>query len=255
MEPKELRDSHLLPAALYKLVRDPSDKNPDPIVVTPKIASKTSKQVSDYLLCGDCEALFNNGGEAWVVRNCSQNTQEFPIQDAVRAAAPIEQGADFFAYRATEIPAVDIGKLTYFGISVFWRAGVHQFRPVNGQLPDKLSLGPYEEPLRLFLLGKGAFPDHIVLIISVSLDRDHQEFCTFPFLRNHDSRMRQYKFHTFGITFQMFTGSAIPQNIRDLCSVRSAGHNLYVAQSMDEANWRGMGSMLKTARDGKNLKS
>jgi hypothetical protein len=66
----DLQDSHLVPKAFYKLARAAGDKNPNPIVVTPKLQIKTSKQVSDYLLCRECEVRFNRGGEQWVIENC-----------------------------------------------------------------------------------------------------------------------------------------------------------------------------------------
>ena len=45
MQMKDLQDSHLLPRAFYKLARSAGEKNPNPIVVTPIVAMKTSKQV------------------------------------------------------------------------------------------------------------------------------------------------------------------------------------------------------------------
>jgi len=52
LEVRDLRDSHLIPRAFYKLVRDAEAKHPNPIVVNPAITVATSKQVSDHLLCG-----------------------------------------------------------------------------------------------------------------------------------------------------------------------------------------------------------
>ena len=51
----ELRDSHLLPAASYKLSRIDSRSDPNPVVVSKRRSVTTSRQVSDYFLCSECE--------------------------------------------------------------------------------------------------------------------------------------------------------------------------------------------------------
>src|SRR5436190_22355132 len=65
---KELRDSHLLSASVYKKLRsvypsNPDNLNPDPIAVTAGRARQTSKQTSDYLLCSDSEGIVDRMGE------------------------------------------------------------------------------------------------------------------------------------------------------------------------------------------------
>ena len=52
---RALQDSHLFPAALYKILRDPDRPNPNPGMVTRNHAGTTSRQVSAYFLCWDCE--------------------------------------------------------------------------------------------------------------------------------------------------------------------------------------------------------
>src|SRR5258708_19938772 len=69
---KELQDSHLLSAAVYKKIRsvypsNPDNLNPDPIAVTCGKARQTSKQTTDYLLCSDCEGILDRTGEKHVL--------------------------------------------------------------------------------------------------------------------------------------------------------------------------------------------
>ena len=61
-EQRVLRYSHLFPAALYKILRDPDRRNPNPVMVTRSHAGTTSRQVSAYFLCGDCEQRFSRDG-------------------------------------------------------------------------------------------------------------------------------------------------------------------------------------------------
>jgi hypothetical protein len=62
-EVRALRESHLLPKALYKLARDPSRANPNPVLLAAGRASATSRQIADRFLCDDCEQRFSDRGE------------------------------------------------------------------------------------------------------------------------------------------------------------------------------------------------
>jgi len=60
----ELRNGHLLPAALYKLLRYlPSERNSSPVHVTTKKVLSSDKQITAYFLCGCCEQRFSANGE------------------------------------------------------------------------------------------------------------------------------------------------------------------------------------------------
>src|SRR5215472_6701431 len=84
-----LKQSHLLPTSLYKHLRRDSAGNigsKEPFKLTGRIAVRTSTQVKDLLLCGECEQRFNRNGEKWVVDRCFQKPGDFPLQ-AILAAA------------------------------------------------------------------------------------------------------------------------------------------------------------------------
>src|SRR2546428_12506068 len=72
-ETRELRDSHLLPRSLYKTLRAADAPNPNPIFLTSTRAGQTSKQLTDYVLCGRCEGLFNANGESWMMRQIARS--------------------------------------------------------------------------------------------------------------------------------------------------------------------------------------
>src|SRR3954466_5475002 len=158
-ETSELQDSHLLPKALYKLLskaaqRD-GEKNSNPVVVTPKIALKTSKQIADHLLCRKCENLLNREGEEWTIENCWHADDDFPLRAALETATCVHVAkSGLRVYEGASISGVDTAKLIHFATGVFWRAGAHQWGVSAGHKPVKLELGPYEDQLRLFVLGK-----------------------------------------------------------------------------------------------------
>ncbi|HEY3130574.1 MAG TPA: hypothetical protein VGL91_14030 [Acidobacteriota bacterium] len=248
---KQLQVSHLLAAAFYKSMREPADKNPNPITVNPKVALKTSRQVSDYLLCAACEDRFNTGGERWILKNCWQSERDFPLQTVLLGAKPIYKSRDQFTiYEGARIAGIDMEKLIYFAASIFWRAGAHQWGPVGREDSVKLELGPYEEELRLFLMSSGHFPANMVLIVTVSSSTEagRNQFLTFPFLKDHKAEFRQYKFVIPGVTFQMFTGKGMRDSLRGLCTVRSPKHRIYTSPTMDEMNLSDMAKMAANAR-------
>ena len=60
-------------------------------------------------------------------------------------------------------------KLAYFAASILWRGSAHQWR-FGKQLLTRISLGPYEEELRQYLLGQTQFPRNAVLAVDVIAD-------------------------------------------------------------------------------------
>lgn len=80
---KPLQNSHLLPKALYRLLRTAGKKNPSPVWFNRNSAWTSSSQFADQLLCSDCEQLFHRNGEDWVLRQCNRGKGRFCLQDEV----------------------------------------------------------------------------------------------------------------------------------------------------------------------------
>jgi hypothetical protein len=238
LTPSELQDSHLLPKALYKLLKNTAasdgQKNPNPVVVNKKIALKTSAQISDYLLCKQCERRFSTGGEKWMMEHCWRSDSDFPLRSTLENATPVHVGhSGLSIYEGASISGVDIAKTVYFAASVFWRASAHEWGPILGQKPVKLVFGPYEESLRIFLVVDGDFPKDVVLLVTVSSTKEAgaNEYVLFPFLRNKTSGFKQYMFCIPGVTFQLFVGKAIPGRLRVGCTARSKNNLLYLGSN------------------------
>jgi len=130
----ELRDSHLVPAALYRLARARSrPKKPDPVLLTVAQRQQTSFQATQYLLCGRCETLFDQNGEDWVMKHCYRGRGRFRLRAILGASAPSAAEGDFKIYDASDNAAVRIDRLVYFCTSVFWRASVRTwYSSANG---------------------------------------------------------------------------------------------------------------------------
>jgi hypothetical protein len=191
----KLLDSHLIPAALYKIVRDERFKVAHPVHISTDVTVPSPRQVSDYLLCADCERRFEQGGETWVIRRCWQNTTTFPLRASLVNAQPIPtMEAGVAIYQGARVLDVDVDRLTYFAASVFWRAAAHQWS-IHKQTLPQLKLGPYEEQLRQYLLG-GSFPAAAVLAVFIGygMEEMRNAVVTFPYLSGRDKGWRRYTF-------------------------------------------------------------
>lgn len=215
---KDLQDSHLLPAAMYKYIRVPLKRNPNPVIVGRKVTATSSRQVTDYLLCAECEELFNKNGEGETLR-WVWNGKNFPLGDRLAVAHQHYTFKEFLAFSGTAV-GIDTIKLGYFAVSVVWRAAVHQWDTPFGGKTTALNLGALEEPIRQYLHGDAPLPNDVVIVVTSCTDSASGGSFYVP------SRVPQvpitcFGMLTLGVYFRVFVGPNIPTNIRDLCCVRS----------------------------------
>ena len=237
LKTRELCDSHLLPAAFYRILAEGEVV----VVDKDKTAVLTSAQARAHLLCSDCETRFNREGEDWVLKNCWRSPKRFLLHSALAAAIPFFDKNGARVYKGREISGINIEKLTYFGLSVFWRASVcnPHFGRVNRQY--QLQLGPYQNALRLYLLGTTGMPEDVVLCVAICACHDELQntIIAMPYL----SRKRIYHIYQFavpGIRFHMFCGRMVPEQLKSHCCSARLGY-LYVNESIEDG-------ILKTAR-------
>lgn len=229
LKDKDLQDSHLLTSSLYKMTRDPERKPPDPMVITSRISLRTSKQVSDYLLCKDCEQRFNKNGEHWIMQQV-YNGKEFPLFDRLKLALHVYASPTHQAYSGTAV-GIDTGKLAYFALSVLWRASVHRW-VMSGQTTS-ISLRVYEEPIRNFLLGETTFPVDVVVIVRVCTDVFSRGSFFVPYLVS-ENPLTAYALLTRGIFFHVLVGNNLPLQIKGLCCLTGAKKLIFVASCADK---------------------
>jgi hypothetical protein len=138
LEAKELQFSHLIPRSFYKKARGTGRKgNQDPHALTREGRHPTSHQVTDYVLCRDCEDRFNRNGEDYVSRLITQQDGSFPLLEMLRAAPAIRQTAKFSAYRAEATPEINRVKLAYFGSAYSGgRPFIHGRKKAEGRFPS-----------------------------------------------------------------------------------------------------------------------
>lgn len=109
---RDLQSSHFLPAAVYKALLNPEETNPSPYLMSETKTVESSRQIKDYVLCGDCERLFNDNGERWVLAHMDRG-KNFPLRETLRKAIPIRSIPGLTTYAAGAIAEIDVDKSEY----------------------------------------------------------------------------------------------------------------------------------------------
>ena len=220
---RPLCDSHLIPASALRLIRARQERNPNPVNVSDTGHYTTSKPYKDYLLCEDCEKRFAARGEKWMSQNWYRGRGCFKLSEALQRSTPavlLDDNTQF--YRGASIEEIETDKLVYFGLSVIWRAGVNRWSDDHRTI--NIDLGPYLEPLRLFLLDETPFPRSMLLAVRVSSLTDYVPSVNYPESRR-EAICRYHGFGVLGVYFVLFVGKQIhvdlPIILRHLKSVLS----------------------------------
>ena len=233
----DLHDSHYLPKSGYKKMRASDLKNPNPVLLSGGKAKQSSLQVRDYKFCGTCEERFNKGGEAWILHKISLNYGDpFWLHTLLNSKAPIASGNDLLFPQAS-IPEVDIAKLVYFALSIFWR-GTRCWSAVEGGQPPKLYLGRQEKAIRAFLRGRGKLPKDVVVTAAVWPYKKVYPMALMP-RADAGTGYRSYWFYFFGFIFLLALGRKIPAQQQRTCSYHSPEKFLTLSL--------GLGSLVKEA--------
>jgi len=219
----ELLNSHFVPAGIHRIVQADA---PQAIQITGKIAMLSSHQARAHLLCERCELRFQQQGENWVIANCWRSPTDFPLLDALDRAAAFQNRVDSRAYAGRGISDVDVDQIVYFAASVFWRGAAHEWSTPKGKTygapPSRIHLGPYQEPLRLFLLGEATFPDGMYLSTWLEPKRDERENRhAVPPFKAFDTGYHVFRLFIPGVAFTLSVGRAVDREIQSTCTSRS----------------------------------
>ncbi len=211
-----LCSSHLMPAALFRLLRSRTVTPRDPLVISARSTFQTSRQVSEHLLCVDCEDRLRRGGENWVLRHCYRGGGRFLLREQVVRSRLLDDGPVGRIYSSKSNPNIDSGALTFFAASIFWRAAAHAWQIPGRMRGSLIDLGPYQESLGKYLLGQEPFPGSAAMWVWISLYDKPSRAVTTP----DSSRICNCHAHTFdipGIRFSLFVGRTLPQFVRLMC--------------------------------------
>jgi len=233
LQTRELQDSHLLPKALYKKSRYEGGGNPNPTLITSKAMVQTSEQMKDYVLCRDCEQLFNRNGERYVM-SLVHARGRFPLLAALRSIKPASVSPFASHYDLKSLPAIDRAQLAYYALSIFWRASVHIWDKRERTTPV-IDLGTNNEVLRKYLIGETGFPKEVVLMLVVCTDNLSQNSFFEPNKGNPD--METYTFITRGLNFFMMLGEQVTDKTRKVCIINGERKMISVRTCEEKVVW------------------
>jgi hypothetical protein len=205
---KPVVQSHLIPASLYLHV---TDGQSSPIRVGDGVVMPTDRQIRSYLLCLDCQDILSSGGETWVCPKLAWVDRSFPLYDLLKAAGGYIVEADKEGlFWAVKNPAIDVHKITHFAMGIFWKASVHSWK--GGDSAPMIDLGCYEEEIRLWLRGEGAFPRNVTFNLVVSRPERAQLTIGQPVevpVRDVGRTWRHYRLYLAGAMFSINVGETI----------------------------------------------
>jgi hypothetical protein len=226
-----LEKSHFLPAGVYRILRDDGEKNPNPWQLTRTNSVQTSWQMKAPLLCFDCEQRLCKHGEAWVLAHCLKKNGAFPLASilAGRSTALASDETTTRIYHAFGIPEININAISYFAASMFWRGSIHPWNE-DGTCP--VSLGPFQEQFRQYLMELQPFPKDCALWVAVRQEKEIDRLTYAPF-GERQGNIHVYKFPIPGLAFLTAVSKNIPSNFRDRCFVHGHGNPLIVTELLE----------------------
>lgn len=240
----ELRKSHFIPKAAYKLIQ--KSEGESPIAARAAVTFQTDEQITDYVLCASCENRFNKQGEAWVMKYCARSADNFRLKELIDNAKPIA-GNGLKVYSAANILEISVDKLSYFAASIIWRAAVHDWKFGKQKIKRLYLGGRYVEELRQYLLGETGFPQNAVVWVSIIPESKLWGSFVAPYGEKLDQCWR-YKFPFLGISFMFFLGKLIDPQIRRMCTLRSDLKLLYTGDQATEIVIRDLNSVISKSR-------
>ena len=255
-EMRGLRESHLLPAALYRLARDPSRANPNPVVLGGGRAATTSRQVAHPFLCDECEQRFSNRGERHVVGQCARPGGAFKLRDLLEGSTPVADTPQFRLYDVGKLLGPHVDEYLYFAASVFWRASARAWSEDGPR--ERFSLGStYDEQFRLYLLGKTGFPKNGRLFVHVWSDAIGAEkavgLTTIAPCTSRIDGERRHKFCIPGITLVLFLGGLVPHR-HDAGALNSTrGQFMWLSPFVEDSLFRGFGNSIRQSHPSASL--
>jgi hypothetical protein len=220
-----LEDSHLVPAAVYRLLRSSISANPNPVFITARGAVQTSGQAKTYLLCRSCEDILSSEGERRVLPLLAREDKTFPLYDLLMKVSPDLITENVTAYAAARNPQIPVEALTHFALGIFWKASVHHWH--GSKTENQIILGPYEQKIRSFIREprKNPFPENVALMVAVLPPPNVTLLMNLPEQAPRGGGFRNFRFYIPGVQFVLGVGKNVET---DTCFQTNPLHPIWV---------------------------
>lgn len=254
LKSRELKVSHCLPAALYRLAREPGRKNPNPVVTRPTNTLTSSKQVSAHFLCESCEQRFSSAGENLVLAECARSRTEFKLRQRLNKLSPlVKSEGPISIYDAQAALGGALDKYLYFAASVFWRAAAHKWK-WGIQAVRRIFLGEaYQEQFRRYLLGEVGLPSSARIFLHVSSEAEVGTTTIFP-CTSRIKGTHRHKFYIPGLLFILFLGRNVLHEFESASLNSTYQKGVWICPFENDSLFRGMQKVIRGSRPLGNLR-
>jgi hypothetical protein len=247
---KDLVDSHFLPAASYKPLHGSGLKVNEPMVLTSKRIFQSSRQITAHAFCADCEDRFDRNGEGWVLNKLA-NLSTFPLRDMITAAPPLIDEGDFKAYSCDSVPGFRLDCIVHLAVGLFWKSAARTWNMIDGPAP-RIQLGPYEESVRQFVLGTGAFPKNVCLVAYVDLSSPPLIAVTPPRQYRNDA-FHLFVFYMNGLQFSLCVGKQAPLKFGEGCIATGPSHPIFLIPDAGKNMFAVLKELVRQSRPSKGI--
>jgi len=187
------------------------------------------------------------------MKSMAHRDHTFPLLDALKKTRPLDESEGLALYSGAKIPEIDMEKLGYFALSVFWRGGAHEWKTLGRVIP-RVSLGEMEEKIRTFLLGVAGFPADAVLFVKVCPEPGVVLAAYTPHLVL-TGNVHDFKFYIPGIEFELWVGNVAREKLKRFCSYSAPEQLLYVSLDVGREAKEALGIHTRTARLARNVQA
>lgn len=162
-----LKNSHFLPKSVYKRYSELAATGTS-LMMTQKFKSfKIGSQITQYLLCAECEENFNANGEDYFAKlampKLNDKLPPFIYRSLYSSIIPIwnKMGASILSFESRFFPKIKSDHIFHFAISMFWRGGLDGWRGYQRVIYDEGLM----EAMRSYLLGQGCLLGYVVQVV------------------------------------------------------------------------------------------
>jgi len=135
-------------------------------------------------------------------------------------------------YAGAKVTSLDMEKIVYFAMSVFWRGAVHNWwSRLHSEAPD-VHLCAYEEPIRKFLHGTSPLPHEVALTVFVCPNGSVLNAMLVPWEAPLPECSR-YFFYVSGLGFVLHFADKLAQQFRKTCAYHSPDKVIVVSMEFE----------------------
>lgn len=147
---------------------------------------------------------------------------------------PIGQSGEVPMFSGVTL-GIETKKLAYFALSLVWKGSLGPWQTLEGQTTT-VSLGQFQETVRLYLSGETEWPSEIVIVATVCTDSGSQAWINAPWPIPSDlagGNFKRIELLTRGIWFWVLLGQ-VPKQIAEWCCASSPHKILFVRDCTDQ---------------------